>query len=91
MPATGHEVERQVGQIGSRADWRPERTQAERPPLLEADVEIGGSDQLYNYLCDRDLQRAEGLDAQIVVTVPLLRGTDGRKMSKSSEITFRST
>ncbi|TVQ22480.1 MAG: tyrosine--tRNA ligase [Spirochaetaceae bacterium] len=50
---------------------------------IGADVEIGGSDQLFNCLCGRDLQRSHGVDAQVVVTVPLMRGTDGRKMSKS--------
>ena len=48
-----------------------------------ADVEIGGSDQLFNCLCGRDLQRAAGEDPQVVVTVPLLMGPDGEKMSKS--------
>lgn len=50
---------------------------------IEADVEIGGSDQKFNCLCGRDLQRALGLEPQVVVTVPLLPGNDGRKMSKS--------
>ncbi len=51
---------------------------------LEADVEIGGTDQMFNLLVGRDLQRAYGQPAQVVLTTPLLEGTDGvRKMSKS--------
>lgn len=51
--------------------------------VVRADVEVGGSDQLFNCLCGRDLQRARGESPQVVVTVPLLKGTDGAKMSKS--------
>ena len=51
---------------------------------LKADVELGGTDQLFNLLVGRDLMRAEGLDPQVVMTLPLLVGTDGvEKMSKS--------
>jgi tyrosyl-tRNA synthetase len=51
---------------------------------LRADVELGGTDQLFNLLVGRDLMRAEGLDPQVVMTLPLLVGTDGvEKMSKS--------
>lgn len=51
---------------------------------LEADVELGGSDQLFNLLVGRDLQRDYGQPPQAVMTHPLLVGTDGReKMSKS--------
>jgi tyrosyl-tRNA synthetase len=51
---------------------------------LQADVELGGSDQLFNLLVGRDLQRAYGQPPQAVITHPLLVGTDGReKMSKS--------
>lgn len=51
---------------------------------LEADVELGGTDQLFNVLMGRDLQRSRGLDPQIVITLPLLEGLDGvNKMSKS--------
>ena len=51
---------------------------------LQADVELGGSDQLFNLLVGRDLQRAYGQAPQAVITHPLLVGTDGReKMSKS--------
>lgn len=51
---------------------------------LEADVELGGTDQTFNLLVGRDLQRNWGQVPQVVITVPLLEGTDGvRKMSKS--------
>jgi tyrosyl-tRNA synthetase len=53
--------------------------------MIEADVEIGGTDQRFNCLCGRDLQRAAGKRPQVVVTVPLLMGSDGRKMSKSMD------
>ena len=51
---------------------------------LEADVELGGTDQLFNLLMGRDLQRSRGQEPQIVLTMPLLEGLDGvNKMSKS--------
>jgi len=51
---------------------------------IEADVEMGGTDQTFNLLVGRDIQRAHGQEPQIVYTLPLLVGTDGdRKMSKS--------
>ena len=51
---------------------------------LEADVELGGTDQKFNLLVGRDLQREYGQKPQVVMTMPLLEGTDGvRKMSKS--------
>jgi tyrosyl-tRNA synthetase len=51
---------------------------------LECDVEMGGTDQRFNLLVGRELQRDYGQPAQIVATVPLLEGTDGvEKMSKS--------
>ena len=51
---------------------------------LQADVELGGTDQLFNLLLGRDLMREEGMEPQVVMTVPLLVGTDGvEKMSKS--------
>ena len=51
---------------------------------LKADVELGGTDQLFNLLLGRDLMREEGLEPQIVLTLPLLVGLDGtEKMSKS--------
>lgn len=52
--------------------------------VLESDVEIGGSDQLFNMMVGRTLQKDEGADPQTVLTMPLLVGLDGtRKMSKS--------
>jgi tyrosyl-tRNA synthetase len=51
---------------------------------IEADVEIGGTDQLYNLLAGRDVMPHYGLEPQVVVTYPLLVGVDGvEKMSKS--------
>ncbi|HET6370219.1 MAG TPA: tyrosine--tRNA ligase, partial [Nitrospiria bacterium] len=51
---------------------------------LHADVELGGTDQKFNLLVGRDLQEAYGQSPQIVITMPLLEGTDGKlKMSKS--------
>ena len=51
---------------------------------IGSDVEMGGSDQLFNLLVGRDIQRAHGLEPQVAFTMPLLPGTDGvRKMSKS--------
>ena len=51
---------------------------------LKADVELGGTDQKFNLLVGRELQRDYGQEPQVVVTMPLLEGTDGvRKMSKS--------
>ncbi|TMC49735.1 MAG: tyrosine--tRNA ligase [Chloroflexi bacterium] len=90
---------RTVQQLLQRTDFT-ERMAAEHAvgvhelmyPLLQgydsvavgADVELGGTDQLFNLLAARDVQRAYGQEPQDVVTVPLLEGTDGvRKMSKS--------
>ena len=51
---------------------------------LKADVELGGTDQKFNLLVGRDLQREYSQDPQVVITLPLLEGTDGNdKMSKS--------
>ncbi len=51
---------------------------------LKCDVEMGGTDQLFNLLVGRDLMREYGLEPQVVITMPLLVGTDGiEKMSKS--------
>ncbi len=51
---------------------------------MQADVELGGTDQLFNVLLGRDLQRSRGMEPQVVVTMPLLEGLDGvNKMSKS--------
>jgi len=51
---------------------------------VKADVELGGSDQRFNLLVGRDIQEAYGQEPQVILTMPLLIGTDGvRKMSKS--------
>ncbi len=51
---------------------------------VRADVELGGTDQLFNLLVGRDLQKEEGMPQQTVITMPLLEGLDGvKKMSKS--------
>ena len=50
---------------------------------VEADVELGGTDQLYNLLAGRDVMQAYGLEPQVALTTPLLLGWDGEKMSAS--------
>jgi len=51
---------------------------------LEADIELGGHDQIFNLFVGRDIQKSYGQESQVLVTVPLLEGTDGvNKMSKS--------
>lgn len=88
-----------VSQLIQRADFS-ERLQQQRPigfhellyPLMQAydsimvqaDVELGGTDQTFNLLLGRDLQTAKGMPSQIAITMPLLVGLDGtQKMSKS--------
>ncbi len=88
-----------VRQILERDDFQ-QRLEANRPlalhevmyPLvmaydsvaLEADVELGGTDQKFNLLMGRNLQREYGQDSQVAMIMPLLEGTDGvQKMSKS--------
>jgi tyrosyl-tRNA synthetase len=88
-----------IAQMLERDDFQ-ERYRAGRPislveflyPLLQgydsvavgADVELGGTDQTFNLLMGREVQKAHGQEPQVVVTMPLLEGTDGvRKMSKS--------
>jgi tyrosyl-tRNA synthetase len=88
-----------VRQILERDDFQ-QRLEANRPlalhevmyPLvmaydsvaLEADVEVGGTDQKFNLLMGRNLQREYEQESQVVMTMPLLEGTDGvQKMSKS--------
>jgi tyrosyl-tRNA synthetase len=88
-----------VSQLLEREDFH-KRFQEERPisvhellyPLvqgydsvaLEADVELGGTDQRFNLLVGRELQRAYGQESQVVLTTPILEGLDGvQKMSKS--------
>ena len=52
--------------------------------VLKADIELGGTDQLFNMLLGRELQKAYGQPAQVVMTLPLIEGLDGvNKMSKS--------
>ena len=52
--------------------------------MVQADVELGGTDQLFNLLLGREIQKAHGQEPQIVMTLPLLEGLDGvHKMSKS--------
>ena len=52
--------------------------------MIKADVEMGGTDQLFNLLAGRELMEKSGMEPQIALTMPLLEGTDGtRKMSKS--------
>jgi tyrosyl-tRNA synthetase len=51
---------------------------------VQADIELGGTDQKFNLLVGRDIQREQGMDPQIAITLPILPGTDGvEKMSKS--------
>ena len=58
--------------------------QANDSIALQADIELGGTDQKFNLLVGRELQRAYGQDPQVVITVPILEGLDGKnKMSKS--------
>ncbi len=88
-----------VARMLEREDFK-QRFAAERPigiheflyPLIQgydsvalaADVELGGTDQLFNLLMGRDLQRVWGQEPQVVITMPLLEGLDGvNKMSKS--------
>ncbi|HUP01758.1 MAG TPA: tyrosine--tRNA ligase [Gemmatimonadota bacterium] len=56
---------------------------------LKADVEIGGTDQRFNLLVARDIQREYGQEPQVILTLPMLEGTDGvQKMSKSLDNTI---
>jgi len=58
--------------------------QAQDSVFLRSDVELGGTDQLFNLLMGRELQKRSDQEPQIIMTVPLLEGTDGvEKMSKS--------
>ena len=53
---------------------------------LEADIELGGTDQKFNLLVGRDLQRNSDISPQTIITLPLLEGLDGvKKMSKSEQ------
>ena len=52
--------------------------------MIKADVELGGTDQLFNIMVGRDLQREEGMPQQVAMVMPILEGLDGKqKMSKS--------
>src|SRR5438270_13473218 len=52
--------------------------------MVKADIELGGTDQLFNILIGRDFQKEEGLPQQVVFLLPIVGGLDGsRKMSKS--------
>jgi tyrosyl-tRNA synthetase len=90
---------RPVAQMLQRRDFK-ERFESAQPiqlhelvyPMLQgwdsvkvrSDVELGGSDQLFNLLTGRDLQEQEGQEPQVVLTLPILEGLDGaQKMSKS--------
>ncbi|MFA5320428.1 MAG: tyrosine--tRNA ligase [Candidatus Omnitrophota bacterium] len=88
-----------VSQMLARADFRNRHSNGQDISLLElmypllqgydsvelkADIEIGGSDQIFNLLVGRELQKDYGIVPQAVLTMPLLEGTDGvQKMSKS--------
>lgn len=51
--------------------------------VLKSEVEIGGTDQLFNFHITRSLQEAEGQKPEVCIMTPIIRGTDGRKMSKT--------
>jgi tyrosyl-tRNA synthetase len=58
--------------------------QAQDSVAIEADIELGGTDQKFNLLVGRDIQQANGMEPQVCIMVPILEGTDGKeKMSKS--------
>ena len=58
--------------------------QAQDSVVIEADIELGGTDQKFNLLVGRDIQQASGQDPQVCIMLPILPGTDGvEKMSKS--------
>ncbi len=74
--AEGHEVRLHEIQYPLMQGWDS--------VVIRADVEIGGTDQLFNILVGRDLQKSENMEPQVVLTLPLLEGLDGKKkMSKS--------
>src|SRR6266511_3926937 len=89
----GHTAVLIVGDFTARyAEGRPISVMEFMYPLLqgmdsvavEADVELGGTDQKFNLLMGRDLQRDHGQEPQVVFTMPLLEGLDGvQKMSQS--------
>jgi tyrosyl-tRNA synthetase len=74
----------EAGQPISLHEFLYPLSQAYDSVALEADVELGGTDQLFNLNVGRDIMPAYGLEPQVVLTTPLLEGTDGvQKMSKS--------
>ena len=74
----------EAGQSISIHEFLYPLAQAYDSVALEADVELGGTDQLFNLNVGRDIMPAYGLEPQVVLTTPLLEGTDGvEKMSKS--------
>jgi tyrosyl-tRNA synthetase len=74
----------EAGQPISLHEFLYPLAQAYDSVALEADVELGGTDQLFNLNVGRDIMPSYGLDPQVVLTTPLLEGTDGvEKMSKS--------
>lgn len=88
-----------VSQMLTRADFKKRLSKNEEISLLEfmypllqgydsvkleADIELGGTDQIFNMLVGRDIQKDFGQPQQVIITMPLLEGTDGvQKMSKS--------
>ncbi len=88
-----------VSQMLARADFKKRLSQNEDISILEfmypilqgydsvkleADIELGGTDQIFNLLVGRDMQKDFGQEPQVIITLPLLEGTDGvQKMSKS--------
>ena len=88
-----------IGQMTARDDFA-KRIKAEKPvylheclyPLMQgwdsvemkSDVELGGTEQLFSLLVARDLQKSQGIEPQVAMTLPILVGTDGtRRMGKS--------
>ncbi|MDD5245817.1 MAG: tyrosine--tRNA ligase [Candidatus Omnitrophica bacterium] len=96
LSLTGHAT---VAQMLARADFKKRLAKSEDISLLEfmypllqgydsvklrADIELGGTDQIFNLLVGRDMQKDYDQEQQVVITMPLLEGTDGvQKMSKS--------
>src|SRR6476659_3559630 len=72
-----------VGQPISVSELLYPLMQAYDSVAVEADVELGGTDQLYNLLAGREVMEAYGLEPQVVLTTPLLVSWDGQKMSSS--------
>jgi tyrosyl-tRNA synthetase len=72
-----------VARILERSELLYPLMQAYDSVAIEADVELGGTDQLYNLLAGRDVMQAYGLEPQVALTTPLLVSWDGAKMSSS--------